>query len=138
MTSPFRIVTTLAFALVAAGTLALGGCATFTARSDSGGGPATSTDGAQGARRAAPDAVGAVAAVTVGADAAVVTFDPDEGYDYFEGAALTIPLDAAFGVDGEQALDLEALKEGDRIRVWAPVCAESYPVQCTVEAVTAD
>ena len=136
MTSPFRIVTTLAFAAGCA--LSLGACASFSEESSSGGGPATSTDGAQGARRAAPDAVGAVAAVNVEADAAVVTFDPDEGYEYFEGAALTIPFDAAFGVDGEQALDLEAIKVGDRIRVWAPVCAESFPVQCTVEAVTAD
>lgn len=127
--------TSIGAALALAAAVTLSACAASGTADDASDAP-TAVDST--ARRAAPDAVGAVAALTMGKDGVLVTFTPDAGYEYFADAALTIPFTAAFAVDGEQSLDIESLAVGDRIRVWAPVCAESYPVQCQVEAVTAD
>lgn len=94
-------------------------------------------DPADVGRRREPDAVGVVASVAFGEDSVQVEFTPDAGYEYFAGTTFDLPFSAAFGIDGEEALVLGDLQAGDRINVWTSSCAESMPVQCQVEAVTA-
>jgi hypothetical protein len=114
--------------------------------SDAGGGdaagiqlaqPSGAPDGSDVAKRRAPEAVGTVISMTFGEDSVQVEFAPDEGYEYFEGTAFDIPFSAVAAVDGETPLVLGDLKAGDRINVWTGPCAESMPVQCEVQAVTA-
>lgn len=78
------------------------------------------------------DAVGAAQLVERGGDVVSVGFSHDEGYEYYEGTVFV--LDDAVTVVG--AVDApSAIREGDRLRVWTGACAESFPVQCEVEAV---
>lgn len=96
-----------------------------------------SADPGAAAKRRAPEAVGSVESVTFGEDSVQVVFQPDAGYEYFEGTTFDIPFSAVAAIDGETPVVLGDLKQGDRINVWTSACAESFPVQCTVEAVTA-
>lgn len=57
--------------------------------------------------------------------------------DYFEGMALVGPDTRVLDADGDRA-DPSVLVAGARVEVWVDEragCAESYPVQCTVETV---
>ena len=80
----------------------------------------------------APEAVGTAMQVTVSGETTSVLFAPELGYEYFEGT--TFVLDADVVVTGAVA-DAADIVAGDRLNVWTQECAESYPVQCTVEAV---
>ncbi|MFW2513164.1 hypothetical protein ACNI3K_05250 [Demequina sp. SO4-13] len=78
------------------------------------------------------DAVGTAAAVDAAGEALRVEFEPDPGYEYFEGTEFAI--DDEVTVVGDADLE-DTLRAGDRLAVWTEVCAESFPVQCKVEAV---
>ena len=57
--------------------------------------------------------------------------------DYFEGMALLSPGTRVLDADGERA-DPSVLVAGARVEVWVDEdvgCAESFPVQCTVQTV---
>ena len=73
-----------------------------------------------------PTAIGTVRTLEPGADATLVGFTPDAGYEYFEGTTFRVAQQVP-GVDATQ------LEVGDRIEVWTGMCAESFPVQCAVE-----
>lgn len=61
----------------------------------------------------------------------VVLTDVDD--EYFRGMALRADTPV---VDGAGDTTTQALRDGDRVRVWIDGgCAESYPVRCTVAAV---
>ena len=79
-----------------------------------------------------PDAVGEAAAVATDGDAVEIAFVPDVGHEYFEGT--TFVVDGAVPVAGAVD-DAAEISAGDRLAVWVTVCAESFPVQCDVEAV---
>ena len=79
----------------------------------------------------APDAVGSVAAVDTSGGVTEVLFEHDSGYEYFEGT--TFVLDDQVDVGGK-VTDASAVVVGDRVVVWTGACAESFPVQCYVEA----
>ena len=99
--------------------------------------PSGAPDAGVSAKRRAPEAVGSVASVTVGEDSVQVVFTPDAGYEYYAGTTFDIPFSAATAIDGETAVVLGDLKQGDMINVWTGACRESMPVQCDVQAVTA-
>lgn len=76
------------------------------------------------------EAVGTVVAVDGDAASGVlVAFEPDPGYEYFEGT--TFPVGDGDLVGGTR---VQELRDGARIEVWVVACAESFPVQCDVEA----
>ena len=57
--------------------------------------------------------------------------------DYYEGMALVGPGTRVLDADGDRAQP-SVLVAGARVEVWVDEragCAESYPVQCTVETV---
>lgn len=149
---------TLSSVLAAAAVLVAGGCASVqdaassgddtavpvTSGSDGGNAagiqpaqPSGAPDGSDVAKRRAPDAVGTVISMTFGEDSVQVEFAPEPGYEYFEGTTFDIPFSAAAAIDGETPVVLGDLESGDRINVWTGACAESMPVQCEVQAVTA-
>jgi len=99
--------------------------------------PSGSLDASEVAKSREPEAVGSVISMTFGEDSVQVEFAPDEGYEYFEGTTFDIPFSAAATIDGETPVVLGDLETGDRINVWTGPCAESMPVQCEVQAVTA-
>lgn len=78
------------------------------------------------------DVTGVVTAVEHAGDEVRLSFEPDEGGDYYEGTVFVIddstPLTGAVP-------EASAIVGGDRIGVWTGACAESFPVQCAVEAV---
>lgn len=78
------------------------------------------------------DAYGTAAAVETSGGVTEVLFEPDAGDEYFEGT--TFVLDDQVRVGGKVS-DASAIEVGDRIDVWTNECAESFPVQCQVEAV---
>lgn len=100
-------------ALWLVGALALAGCADPVSGSDPDGDPA---------------AVGTVRSVDIAVDSVAVGFDPDAGFEYFEGTTFHITPDTA-------GVDASTLEVGDRIEVWTEICAESFPVQCDVDRV---
>ncbi|MFV0632622.1 MAG: hypothetical protein ACK5NO_00855 [Demequina sp.] len=78
-----------------------------------------------------PEAVGAVAEVSEDSGTVYVLFEPDAGYEYFEGTTFAVGAEVPLeGVD-----DAGEVAAGDRLEVWTGPCAESFPVQCTVEGV---
>src|SRR5690554_5353017 len=79
----------------------------------------------------APDAVGAAAAVETSDGVTSVLFEHDAGYEYFEGT--TFVLDDQVDVGGK-VTSASAIEVGDRVVVWTGACAESFPVQCQIEA----
>ncbi|GIG55437.1 hypothetical protein [Demequina activiva] len=79
-----------------------------------------------------PEAVGTATAADHGGGATRIAFEPDAGYDYFEGT--TFVLDEQVSVGGT-VTSASAIESGDRLEVWTGPCAESFPVQCTVEHV---
>ncbi|MFN3866365.1 MAG: hypothetical protein ACK4MD_06585 [Demequina sp.] len=80
----------------------------------------------------AADAVGSALAVQQDGAQVRVQFAHDVGYEYYEGTQFV--LGDAVTVTG--AVDRPtAIRPGDRLRVWTAACAESFPVQCQVEAV---
>ncbi|MFW7413620.1 hypothetical protein [Demequina sp. SO4-18] len=80
----------------------------------------------------AAEAVGEATSVETTADAVRVIFAPDPGYEYYERAVLTLgdEVDLIGGAD-----TVDDISEGDRLRIWTRQCAESFPVQCRVDAV---
>ncbi|TRW44511.1 hypothetical protein [Georgenia yuyongxinii] len=79
-----------------------------------------------------PDVTGVVAVVTE-QEGPVLTEPSDS---YFDGMSL-LRGDPVFlrGTSGEE-VTLDDLEDGDRVEVWVgDACAESFPVQCTIEAV---
>ena len=83
----------------------------------------------------APDAIGTIEALGAADGVVSITFDPDAGFEYFEGTTFQVPSDAfPHGEDGV-SLAPDDLGVGDRIKVWVGACAESFPVQCQVERV---
>jgi|SRR5690554_1077671 len=80
----------------------------------------------------APDALGTAAAIETADGVTSVLFEHDSGYEYFEGT--TFVLDDEVDVGGKVTA-ASAIEVGDRIDVWTNECAESFPVQCQVEAV---
>lgn len=80
----------------------------------------------------APDAVGTAAAVESSGGVTQVLFEHDPGYEYFEGT--TFVLNDKVDVGGK-VTDASAVEVGDRVVAWTGVCAESFPVQCQVDAV---
>ena len=74
--------------------------------------------------------------MTFGEDSVQVVFEPDVGYEYFEGTTFDIPFSAVTAVDGELPVVLGDLVAGDRLNVWTDTCEESFPVRCDVVAVT--
>ncbi len=78
------------------------------------------------------DAVGTAMQVTTGGGSTSVLFAPELGYEYFEGT--TFVLDGDVTITGA-VTDAAQIVAGDRLNVWTQECAESYPVQCNVEAV---
>ena len=99
--------------VVLASTLALAGC-----------GEPESGSGSDGE----PAAVGAVRSVDLGVDSVAIGFDPDPGFEYFEGTTFNITPETP-------GVDAATLEVGDRIEVWTELCAESFPVQCDVTRV---
>ncbi|WP_062380264.1 hypothetical protein [Demequina pelophila] len=87
--------------------------------------------GGDDAREArAADATGTVVEVVDRADPVVITFAPDAGGEYYDGARLTLATAGGL-VDSEgEALTGADLAVGDRIEIWTEECAESFPVQC--------
>lgn len=79
-----------------------------------------------------PDAVGTASSVETVHGVTNVGFAHDEGYEYFEGTVFV--LDGEVSVTGA-ATEASAIVDGDRLEVWADICAESFPVQCQVQAV---
>lgn len=79
----------------------------------------------------AADAVGAAASIDSDAGGVRVHFAHDDGYEYFEGTIFVLDDDVTV-VGAAAASDIAA---GDRLRVWTTACAESFPVQCEVEAI---
>lgn len=79
-----------------------------------------------------PEAIGTADAVVTEGDVTRVSFVPDPGYEYFEGTTfvLTDEIPVVGAVDVAAAIE-----EGDVLRVWSSVCAESFPVQCQVDVV---
>jgi hypothetical protein len=75
-----------------------------------------------------PAAVGTVRSVEVGTDSVAVGFDPDAGFEYFEGTTFVIEPQTP-------GVDASTLEVGDRVEVWTEVCAESFPVQCSVQRI---
>ena len=80
----------------------------------------------------APDAVGSAASVETSDGVTRVLFEHEAGYEYFEGT--TFVLDDQVNVGGK-VTDASAIEVGDRVVAWTGACAESFPVQCQVEAV---
>ncbi|MDN4481084.1 hypothetical protein [Demequina muriae] len=80
----------------------------------------------------AADAVGAAASIDSDAGGVRVHFAHDAGYEYFEGTIFVLDDDVTVVGAAAAASDIAA---GDRLRVWTSACAESFPVQCEVEAI---
>lgn len=78
------------------------------------------------------DAHGTVAGVETAGGVTQVLFQHDPGFEYFEGT--TFVLNDQVRVGGKVS-DASAIEIGDSIVVWVNACAESFPVQCDVEAV---
>jgi len=77
------------------------------------------------------DAVGRAAEVVTEGDTTRVLFEHDAGYEYFEGTTFVIDDEVTVvGVD-----DRAGIPGGAALEVWTGACAESFPVQCEVEAV---
>ncbi|WP_297084013.1 hypothetical protein [uncultured Demequina sp.] len=77
------------------------------------------------------DAVGTAAEVVTEGEATRVLFEYGDGYEYFEGTTFVIDDDVTVaGVD-----DRSGIPAGAALEVWTGPCAESFPVQCEVEAV---
>lgn len=106
----------------------LAGCASAAAQGDDAGDPRDTRDA---------DAVGSVTSAGAGTDSILLGFAPDEGYEYFEGTVFDVPVASEWPMrDADMAVfDVAELEPGDRIAVWTGPCAESFPVQCQVEAV---
>lgn len=119
-----------AMALAAAALLAA--CAAPVGSSSPGASDPGPTTPAAGGKLRAPDAQGTVVSVEPGIDSVLVGFEPDPGFEYFEGTVFDLGVYYAVGGEG---VDFEPwdLQEGDRIWVWVGDCAESFPVQCGVE-----
>ncbi|WP_084129081.1 hypothetical protein [Demequina sp. NBRC 110055] len=79
-----------------------------------------------------PEAVGKADAVVTEGDTTSVSFGTAPGYEYFEGTTFVLGPEVAVGGAVDSAADILA---GDAINVWTGACAESFPVQCQVEAV---
>ncbi len=79
-----------------------------------------------------PEAVGTASAVVTEGDQTRVAFLPDPDYEYFEGTTFVLTEGIPVGGAVEAAADIP---EGATIHVWSGPCAESFPVQCQVEAV---
>jgi hypothetical protein len=78
-----------------------------------------------------PDVTGVVA-MSSEKDGPVLTQPSDR---YFDGMSLLGGDPVILGSGGERIPSSE-LEQGDRVEVWVgDVCAESYPVQCEIEAV---
>ena len=113
---------------------ALGGCA-ITSTSGAGDSPSVSLSPLPATAAANPDAIGTVVALPQGIDSVLIEFEPDAGFEYFEGTVFDVTTDAfPRAADGDGLAPLE-LRPGDRIHVWVGVCRESFPVQCDVERV---
>lgn len=80
----------------------------------------------------APDAVGTAAVVETSGDVTEVLFEHDVDYEYFDGT--TFVLDDQVDIGGKVA-HASGIEAGDRVVVWTGPCAESFPVQCQVEAI---
>ncbi len=78
------------------------------------------------------DAVGTAASVGLEESAVRVSFAHDAGYEYFDGTVFVLHDGVTVVGAASAASDITA---GDRLRVWTGACAESFPVQCEVEAV---
>jgi hypothetical protein len=91
---------------------------------------ASPTDSADNPRVGPADAVGTVTAVTVGDGAVAVGFDPDAGYEYFEGTTFNVAVDGGLQNPDGTGQNPANLTVGDRIEVWVDACDESFPVQC--------
>lgn len=79
-----------------------------------------------------PEAVGTADAVATEGDTTSVSFVTAPGYEYFEDTTFVLGPEVAVGGAVDSAADILA---GDAISVWTGACAESFPVQCQVEAV---
>lgn len=79
----------------------------------------------------APDATGTAAGVETSDGVTSVIFEHEVGYEYFEGTIFVLDDEVAVGGKVSAA---SAIEVGDRIAVWTNKCAESFPVQCQVEA----
>jgi hypothetical protein len=78
----------------------------------------------------APDVTGMVS--EAGSSGGPVLADPSD--DYFEGMSL-VRGDPVVARDNAEA-SISDLRDGEAVEVWIEgVCAESFPVQCTVVAV---
>ena len=80
----------------------------------------------------APDAVGSAASVETSDGVTSVLFEHDPSYEYFEGTTFVLDDQVDVGGKVTRASDIEV---GARVVVWTGPCAESFPVQCQVEAV---
>lgn len=78
------------------------------------------------------DAHGTAAGVETSGGVTEVLFQHDPGFEYFEGTTFVLDDQVRVGGKVTRASDIEA---GDRVVVWTNECAESFPVQCQVEAV---
>lgn len=96
------------------GTLALAGCGDASSK------PEREADG-----------VGTATSVQTDGPEVRMRFVPDSGYEYFDDASLVLGEDAVGHGATDQASEI---RDGDRLRIWTSACAESYPVQCGVDA----
>jgi hypothetical protein len=87
-------------------------------------------DGAAQLPDRAPDVSGAVGVGQTGSEPVLV----DASDPYYEGMALL--RGGPIVVRGGTAVSSDELREGTGVDVWtADACAESYPVQCGIEAI---
>ncbi|MFO7243657.1 MAG: hypothetical protein DIU73_002135 [Actinomycetes bacterium] len=85
-----------------------------------------------------PDAVGTVTDVVASRDAVTFTLTGDDEAEYFWHAAITVGLHTTVGDDQGRPVALDSIASGSHVSVWVGECAESYPVQCTAEALRID
>jgi hypothetical protein len=79
----------------------------------------------------APDAAGTLLVLDGGG------FQLETDDSYFQDASLSFNDDSVLVDAADQPITTSDLTDGTDVEVWTDACAESFPVQCTVEALRA-
>lgn len=79
----------------------------------------------------APDATGTVETVEDVAGGVELTFAPDPGGEYYDGARLRLAYGGGLQDADGAVIGTGDVAAGDRIAIWTDECAESFPVQCS-------